>query len=152
MSGNSCCGRVGAFLAHCDRPGSVERAGKWYCWQHDPEPVPAPDVPVYVWEVWDYGMDCPSVKRYTLVKMGDAGGCTVLVRGHRVIIRPMIGKRFYTTEADMLAAVRGLMEKRLASHRSAVASLESKLAKPDAGIVVEVTPDAQKVRPAPKLE
>jgi len=23
----------------CQRPGTVERGGKWYCWQHDPDAV-----------------------------------------------------------------------------------------------------------------
>lgn len=45
---HQCCARVygagqwGAFHPHqCPRSGTIERAGKWYCKQHDPEAVKA---------------------------------------------------------------------------------------------------------------
>ncbi len=32
-----CQGRSGAFAFQCDRKPTIERGGKCYCWQHDPE-------------------------------------------------------------------------------------------------------------------
>ena len=33
--GRKCQGRLRTY-GECERPASVERDGKWYCWQHDP--------------------------------------------------------------------------------------------------------------------
>ena len=31
------CEGKGRFGWDCDRKGTIEREGKWYCWQHDPD-------------------------------------------------------------------------------------------------------------------
>jgi hypothetical protein len=33
----NCQGKANLFLGHCERKPTVERDGKWFCWQHDPE-------------------------------------------------------------------------------------------------------------------
>lgn len=34
---SQCMGDVRTFLGYCDRKATIERDGKRYCWQHDPE-------------------------------------------------------------------------------------------------------------------
>lgn len=36
--------RGGSYVSHCQLTGIVERDGKWYCFQHDPERKKAKDV------------------------------------------------------------------------------------------------------------
>lgn len=31
-----CSGRLSTVFGNCYRPATVERDGRWYCWQHDP--------------------------------------------------------------------------------------------------------------------
>lgn len=34
--GRTCAARLRRYMGQCDRSGTVEVGGKWYCWQHDP--------------------------------------------------------------------------------------------------------------------
>lgn len=37
MQDGRCAGTVRGFVGDCERRPTVERNGKWYCWQHDPD-------------------------------------------------------------------------------------------------------------------
>jgi hypothetical protein len=143
-----CEGKLRGFYgAQCERRGSIERDGHYYCKTHDPAPVKLDGPPSYVWEVWQHALfSAPSVTRYRLVKMNAKGGATVLKNGFPIVLPKCDGKRLFTDESALLEYLANWHAGEVLRTRRKLAALAEVAEDPLRGVSVQVVLDARPER------
>lgn len=105
----------------------------------------------YVWVWWDFDGSRPSVEKYVLVKSLPRGGVTVMKYGRKDNVRPMTGKRFFFSEAELKAHHKRWLENQIKRCRSRLEDLEADAARADLGMDVSAVRDTQIETPKLKL-